>query len=105
MTIIKLIGILKSPTEKKYLLNVAKANASRILGVQNLELPASLKELEEDEKRRSSSDKEERVRADLAPQKAPAQVSLAHKRMTADVLLIHTQCLLELLCCMNVPSG
>ncbi|KAK9964643.1 hypothetical protein ABG768_005799 [Culter alburnus] len=61
--------------EKKYLLNVAKANASRILGVQNLELPASLKELEEDEKRRSSSDKEERVRADLAPQKTPAQVN------------------------------
>lgn len=101
--IIKLIGILKSPTEKKYLLDVAKANASRILGVQNLELPASLKELEGDDKRRSSSDKEERVRADLAPQKTPAQVSLKH--MTADVLLTHTQCLLELLCCMNVPSG
>ncbi|RXN09420.1 arginine serine-rich 1 [Labeo rohita] len=47
--------------EKKYLLNVAKANAARILGVQNLELPASLKELEEEEKRRSSSDNAERV--------------------------------------------
>ncbi|XP_026114553.1 arginine/serine-rich protein 1-like [Carassius auratus] len=57
--------------EKKYLLNVAKANAARILGVQNLELPASLKELEEEEKRRSSSDKEERV-----PQKTSAQVNI-----------------------------
>lgn len=57
--------------------------------MQNLELPASLKELEEVE-RRSSSDKEERVRADLAPQKTPAQVSLTHKHMTADVLLTHT---------------
>ncbi|XP_016389047.1 arginine/serine-rich protein 1-like, partial [Sinocyclocheilus rhinocerous] len=65
-----------SSTEKKYLLNVAKANASRILGVQNLELPASLKELEEEEKRRSSSDKEERVSADRAPQKTPAQVNV-----------------------------
>ncbi|KAK7139786.1 hypothetical protein R3I94_012432 [Phoxinus phoxinus] len=54
--------------EKKYLLEVAKANAARILGVQNLELPASLKE--EEEKRRSSSDKE-----DLAPQKTLAQVN------------------------------
>ncbi|XP_016330112.1 arginine/serine-rich protein 1-like isoform X3 [Sinocyclocheilus anshuiensis] len=67
--------------EKKYLLNVAKANAARILGVQNLELPASLKELEEEEeeeKRRSSSDKEERVSADWAPQKIPAQVNVAN---------------------------
>lgn len=70
------IYTLKSSTEKKYLLNVAKANATRILGVQNLELPSSLKELEEEEKRRSSSDKEERVSADRAPQKTPAQVSL-----------------------------
>lgn len=85
-----LIGILKSPTEKKYLLNVAKANAARILGVQNLELPASLKELEEDERRKSSSDKEERVRADLSPQKTLAQVSLTHKHSNADVLLTHT---------------
>ncbi|XP_059372995.1 arginine/serine-rich protein 1-like isoform X1 [Carassius carassius] len=54
--------------EKKYLLNVAKANAARILGVQNLELPASLKELEEEDKKRSTSDKEERV-----PQKTSAQ--------------------------------
>ncbi|XP_073689772.1 arginine/serine-rich protein 1 isoform X1 [Garra rufa] len=64
-----------SVEEKKYLLNVAKANAARILGVQNLELPASLKELEEEEKRRSSSDKEERVSADRAPQKTQAQVN------------------------------
>lgn len=71
-----LIYTLKSSTEKKYLLNVAKANATRILGVQNLELPASL---EEEEKRRSSSDKEERVSADRAPQKTPAQVSLTHR--------------------------
>ncbi|XP_016144303.1 arginine/serine-rich protein 1 isoform X1 [Sinocyclocheilus grahami] len=72
--------------EKKCLLNVAKANAARILGVQNLELPASLKELEEEEeeeeekkkkrrRRRSSSDNEERVSADRAPQKTPAQVN------------------------------
>jgi len=61
-------------------LDVAKANATRILGVQNLELPASLKE---EEKRRSSSDKEERLRTDLAPLKSLAQVSLTH--MTADV--------------------
>uniref|UniRef100_A0A9J7Y627 Arginine/serine-rich protein 1 n=1 Tax=Cyprinus carpio carpio TaxID=630221 RepID=A0A9J7Y627_CYPCA len=62
--------------EKKYLLNVAKANAARILGVQNLELPASLKEQEEEEKRRSSSDKEERVSAERGPQKTPAQVNV-----------------------------
>ncbi|KAF4106099.1 hypothetical protein G5714_013761 [Onychostoma macrolepis] len=60
--------------EKKNLLNVAKANATRILGVQNLELPASLKELEEE--KRSSSDKEERVSADRVPQKTPAQVNV-----------------------------
>lgn len=54
---------------------MAKANAARILGVQNLELPESLKEMEQQEerKRRSSSDEEERVRVDLAPQKTPAQ--------------------------------
>lgn len=59
---------------------MAKANAARILGVQNLELPESLKEMEQQEerKRRSSSDEEERVRVDLAPQKTPAQVSLTH---------------------------
>ncbi|XP_043110950.1 arginine/serine-rich protein 1 isoform X2 [Puntigrus tetrazona] len=63
--------------EKKYLLNVAKANATRILGVQNLELPASLKDLEEEEEeRRSSSDKEERVSADRASQKTPAQTGM-----------------------------
>lgn len=73
-----LIVILKSPTEKKYLLDVAKANAARILGVQNLELPASLKEEEE---KRSSSDKEERLRADLAPQKALAQVRHTHTHL------------------------
>lgn len=74
-------------------MDVAKANAARILGVQNLELPASLKE---EEKRRSSSDKEERLRADLAPQKTLAQVSL-NTHTTALVLLTHThtQCLLE----------
>lgn len=68
---------------------MAKANATRILGVQNLELPASLKELEEEEeeKRRSSSDKEERVSADRAPQKTPAQVSLTH--MHTDLSLTH----------------
>lgn len=70
---------------------MAKANATRILGVQNLELPASLKELEEGEeeekRRRSSSDKEERVSADLAPQKTPAQVSLTH--MHTDLSLTH----------------
>lgn len=56
---------------------MAKANAARILGVQNLELPESLKEMEQQEerKRRSSSDEEERVRVDLAPQKTPAQVN------------------------------
>lgn len=67
---------------------MAKANATRILGVQNLELPASLKELEEEEeKRRSSSDKEERVSADRAPQKTPAPVSLTH--MHTDVINTH----------------
>ncbi|XP_052428052.1 arginine/serine-rich protein 1 [Carassius gibelio] len=69
--------------EKKYLLNVAKENAARILGVQNLELPASLKELEEKEKR-SSSDKEERVSASQAPQKTPAQVNVANDDGEAD---------------------
>lgn len=78
---------MKSSTEKKYLLNVAKANAARILGVQNLELPASLKELEEEEKRRSSSDNAERVSADQASQKTPAQVSLSHTH--TDMLLTH----------------
>nr|XP_055025295.1 arginine/serine-rich protein 1 [Misgurnus anguillicaudatus] len=58
-------GIRLSLAEKKYLLDVAKANAARILGVQNFELPASLKEQEE----RSSSVKEEKVRADPVPQK------------------------------------
>ncbi|XP_077053012.1 arginine/serine-rich protein 1 [Siphateles boraxobius] len=58
--------------EKRYLLEVAKANAARILGVQNLELPASLKE---EEKRRSSSDREERLRADLATQNTLTQVN------------------------------
>ncbi|XP_051503934.1 arginine/serine-rich protein 1 [Myxocyprinus asiaticus] len=65
-----------SQEEKKYLLNIAKANATRILGVQNIELPASLKELDEEEKRRSSSVKEERVRTDPVPQKTPAQVNV-----------------------------
>lgn len=73
-------------------MDVAKANAARILGVQNLELPASLKEEEE---KRSSSDKEERLRADLAPQKTLAQVRHTHTHTTAHVLLTHTQCLLE----------
>lgn len=68
---------------------MAKANAAKILGVQNLELPASLKEQEEEEKRRSSSDKEERVSAERGPQKTPAQVSLTH--MHTDVPLTHTQ--------------
>ncbi|XP_052006810.1 arginine/serine-rich protein 1 [Xyrauchen texanus] len=64
-----------SQEEKKYLLNIAKSNATKILGVQNLELPASLKELDEEEKRRSSSVKEEMVRTDPVPQKTPAQVN------------------------------
>lgn len=55
-------------------MDVAKANAARILGVQNLELPASLKELEEQEEKRSSSVQEKRFRDDSKP----AQVRLAH---------------------------
>ncbi|XP_056617100.1 arginine/serine-rich protein 1 [Triplophysa dalaica] len=56
-----------SQAEKKYLLDVAKTNAARILGVQNLELPASLKELEEQEEKRSSSVQEKRFRDDSKP--------------------------------------
>lgn len=56
-------------------MDIAKANAARILGVQNLELPASLKELEE---KRSSSVKEERFKDDPALQKTQTQVSLTH---------------------------
>uniref|UniRef100_A0A8C1IJP6 Arginine/serine-rich protein 1 n=2 Tax=Cyprinus carpio TaxID=7962 RepID=A0A8C1IJP6_CYPCA len=70
--------------EKKYLLNVAKENAARILGVQNLELPASLKEMEEEEKMRSSSDREERVSAGPAPQKTSAQVNVANDDVKAE---------------------
>ncbi|KAI7805575.1 arginine/serine-rich protein 1 [Triplophysa rosa] len=64
-----------SHAEKKYLLDIAKTNAARILGVQNLELPASLKELEEQEEKRSSV-QEKRFRDD------PAQVRLAHTHLS-----------------------
>lgn len=66
-------------TEKMDLLNVAKENAVKILGVQNLELPASVKSLElqtkkPEEKQNVERNVEERVSADHVPLKKPAQV-------------------------------
>uniref|UniRef100_A0A671KE60 Arginine/serine-rich protein 1 n=1 Tax=Sinocyclocheilus anshuiensis TaxID=1608454 RepID=A0A671KE60_9TELE len=49
-----------------------------------IKLPASLKELEEEEKRRSSSDKEERVSADPASQKTSTQVNVANDDVKAE---------------------
>ncbi|XP_030626275.1 arginine/serine-rich protein 1 [Chanos chanos] len=61
-----------SREEKRELLKIAKENATKILGVQNLELPASLKGVELEEGKPSAVSAE-RVRPEAEPQKNQAQ--------------------------------
>ncbi|KAI4903437.1 hypothetical protein NFI96_014483, partial [Prochilodus magdalenae] len=64
-----------SQKEKKDLLNIAKENAQKLLGVQNLELPASVRPMEQQtkEQEKKECNSEERVTADTMPLKKPAQ--------------------------------
>lgn len=63
------------------LLNIARENAAKILGVEVVKLPASVKCIEEQMKKALTSDTEKRVRADPVPVKRPSQVSVTRKRI------------------------
>lgn len=58
------------------LLNIARENAAKILGVEVVNLPASVRYIEEQAKKALKSDTEKRVRADQVPVKRPRQVSV-----------------------------
>ncbi|KAB5582101.1 hypothetical protein PHYPO_G00183310 [Pangasianodon hypophthalmus] len=62
-----------SQKDKMDLLNIARENAAKILGVDVVKLPASVKCIEEQVKQTLESDAEKRVRADPVPLKKPPQ--------------------------------
>lgn len=66
--------------DKLDLLNIARENAAKILGVEAVKLPASVRCIEEQVKK-AESDPEKRVRADPAPGNKPPQVRLIHANM------------------------
>uniref|UniRef100_A0A3B4CGM7 Arginine/serine-rich protein 1 n=1 Tax=Pygocentrus nattereri TaxID=42514 RepID=A0A3B4CGM7_PYGNA len=69
-----------SKREKMDLLNIAKENATKILGVQNLELPSSVMTMEQQTKQQEKKPEpntEEWVRADPVSLKKPAEVGTA----------------------------
>lgn len=56
---------------------IARENAVKILGVEAVKLPASVRCIEEQVKK-AESDPEKRARADPAPRNKPPQVRLIH---------------------------
>lgn len=63
------------------LLNIARENAAKILGVEVVNLPASVRYIEEQAKKALKSDTEKRVRADQVPVKRPRQVSVINTKI------------------------
>lgn len=84
------------------LLDVARENAAKILGVEVVKLPASLRCVEEQVEKTLKSNPEERVRADPVLLKKPPQVSV----MQADILVYHlasvTHCIV---CYVSIYNG
>lgn len=67
------------------LLNIARENAAKVLGVEAVKLPASVKCSAEQVKKLLEADTEKRVRADPAPLKKPPQVSVIHTNVLISV--------------------
>lgn len=60
------------------LLNIARENAAKILGVEAVKLPASVRCFEEQMEKTIAPDTEKRVRVDPVPVNKPSQVSYTH---------------------------